>query len=95
MSGSEYLRAADILANAGFTEDRARLALHLLSDAQLLQVISSRLMGYRPVRVDWPDGTTALMPIPPGAKRPPASEVVLAYEIAKASGAVWPEVVQA
>lgn len=95
MSTTRYTSAAGILANAGFTEDPARLDLHLLTAAQRGLVRKSTLMGFRPVRVNWPDGTTALMPIPPGEDLPHPSEVIRAYNVAKASGTAWPKVVQA
>lgn len=95
MITTRYASAADILANAGFSEDPDRLDLHLLTAAQRALVRKSALMGFRPVRVTWPDGATALMPIPPGADMPHPSEIVRAYNVAKASGVAWPKVVQA
>ncbi len=95
MTAAHYTTVADILANAGFTEDRERLELDRLTGAQRLVVRKSEAMGCRLVRVNWPDGATALMPIPPGAQLPHPAEIVRAYRAAKASGVVWPKVVQA
>ena len=78
-----YTSVVDILAKAGFTQDPVRLDISDLAPMQKLQVMTARLMGYSPVRVSWPDGASALMPLPPGASTPTPAEIVRAYRQCK------------
>ena len=82
-----YTSVVEILANAGFTQVPARLGISDLTPMQQSRVMTSRLMGYRPIRVSWPDGASALMPLPPGASTPTPTEIVRAYRQCKAAPA--------
>ena len=82
-----FASVVDILAKAGFTQDPVRLGIADLTPMQQLRVMTSRLMGYSPVRVTWPDGASALMPLPPGASTPAPAEIVRAYRQCKAAPA--------
>jgi hypothetical protein len=74
-----YTSAAEILLKAHFTEDPKRLDIASLTPEQQATVVASALHGFRPIRVIWPDGATALMPLAPGASLPDPNEVVTAY----------------
>jgi hypothetical protein len=88
-----YTSVVDILVNAGFTDDPARLQLDLLAADVQTFIEKARQDGFRPMRITWPNGQTAIVPVPNGFALPHPAEICRAYRRGAKVTAIWPEVV--
>jgi hypothetical protein len=88
-----YTSVVDILANAHFTEDPERLEIDKLPAHAQLVIKESIEQGFRPMRITWPNGQTAIVPVPNGFALPHPAEICRAYRRGAKVTAIWPEVV--
>lgn len=86
-----YTTAADILANAMFSDDPEDIAVHELSEDHRLFIMTARLQGGRPISVRWPGGQFAILFCEPGTDTPSLPNILRAYRACLNTSKNFPE----
>lgn len=91
---ARYTRQADILANAMVSDSPAVMRIDQLAPEIKVQIVTGRLMGYRPVSVRWSTGEFALMFCDAGCNMPRPEKILEAYYQCRRTNKTFPEGVQ-
>lgn len=82
---------AEILASACISDKPARIQIGQLPPEIQVHLVTARLLGLRPVSIDWPDGKHALVILEPNAVMPRPEVVIAAYRECEKTDRVIPE----
>lgn len=88
---ARYTRQADILANALVSDSPAVMRIDQLAPEIKVQIVTGRLMGYRPVSVRWSTGEFALMFCEPGTNMPSPQKILEAFYQSRQTNKTFPE----